>query len=312
MSDIRFALDSAPPYDFLLSTRLFSFGKTPAENCFRVALRLGRTAALVSVTGTGSVDQPEIGMTVRGDKSLTRSQIEEAKILTTSILNLSLDLMPFYQFVEEDPILSQITDQLRGLKPRKTPTVFESLVRSIIEQQISLIAAHHIQDRMIQAYGERLTLKEDTFYVFPNPEQLARSTEENLRACGLSRNKARYILGVAKAVAEGTFQVEDLRKEENASRVLSILKEIRGIGQWTAEMVMLRGIGKYSEFPADDLGLRKTLSHFYRKGVLMNAEEARQLAERWGPWKGLAGFYLIATEMSDLQLTRYKNSTDLK
>ena len=68
-------------------------------------------------------------------------------------------------------------------------------------------------------------------------------------------------------------------------------------------MIMLRGIGRYEAFPADDLGLRRTLSYFYYGGEPMDAEEARKLAEGWGCWKGLAGFYLIAAEILEIGLS---------
>jgi DNA-3-methyladenine glycosylase II len=301
MKEAEIALDSVAPYNFFLSTRLFAARNSTAKDCFRVALRPGGKAALISVTDQGSVNHPEVRMRARAMHSLTNVQIKEAKTLTESILNLSLDLLPFYRYVSDDSVLGPFTDALRGLKPRKTPTVFEALVRAILEQQISLVAAYHLQDKLIRAYGERLPLEEETFFLFPTPEQLSRGTEEDLRACGLSRNKASYILDIAREVAAGSFRVEDLAKEKNTEVILSVLTEVRGVGTWTAEMVMLRGIGRYEAFPAEDLGLRKALSHFYHAGeVFMDIEEARQRAEPWGPWKGLAGFYLIAAELSGL------------
>jgi DNA-3-methyladenine glycosylase II len=291
-------LDAIAPYDFFLSTRLFSSAETAEKGRYRLVVRMGDHPALISVTDRGSVDHPQVRMIVRANPPLPADQIEKAKILTGSILNLSLDLSPFYRSVKDDPVLGRITGLLRGLKPRKTPTIFESLVRSILEQQISLIAAHHIQDRLIRAYGEPLTLEEGTVYAFPTPEQLARTTEEQLRGCGLSMKKASYLIGIAQDVVDGSFLIEDLAKEENSDAILSRLTALRGVGQWTAEMVMLRGIGRYEAFPAEDLGLRRTLSRFYRSGKdIMDREDACHLAEPWGRWKGLAGFYLIAAEI---------------
>jgi DNA-3-methyladenine glycosylase II len=298
MSGSGVALAAIAPYDFTLSTRLFSSAETAEEGCYRLATRIGDHPALISVNDHGSVDHPQVRMIVQANPPLPADQMEKLKLLTGSILNLALDLSPFYRSVKNDPVLGRITDLLRGLKPRKTPTIFESLVRSILEQQISLVAAHHIQERLIHAYGEPLSLEEGTFYVFPTPEKLARTSEEKLRGCGLSGKKASYIIGIAQDVVDGSFLIEDLAKEENFDSVLSELTTLRGVGEWTAEMVLLRGIGRYEAFPAGDLGLRKTLSHFYRSGKdVMEREEARHLAEQWGPWKGLAGFYLIAAEI---------------
>jgi DNA-3-methyladenine glycosylase II len=298
------SLDTVAPYDFFLSHRIFPPPDPPApeNNSYRYLLRLDGRPALALVTEAGTVEEPLLWLRIRAEGTLSAAQIEDAKVALTSILNLSLDLLSFYQYVRKDPILSPITERLRGLKPRKTATVFEILVRSIIEQQISLYAAHHIQERLIQSFGEIFSLEDSIFSMFPTPEQLARATEEDLRACGLSRNKASYILGIANAVAAGSWDLKALAGEPDTDVLLASLKEIRGVGQWTAEMVMLRGMGRYEAFPADDLGLRKTLSRFYCRESPLTAEKAREIAEPWGPWKGLAGFYLVAAEWAGVEI----------
>jgi DNA-3-methyladenine glycosylase II len=301
-------LKSVAPYDFFLSNGLFPSDHTLADRSFRMAARFGGRTALISVTDLGSVEHPQIRMSVQAIHPISGDQIQAASILCDSILNLSLDLTPFYRSVSKDSVLGPITRRLRGLKPRKTPTIFEAVVRAILEQQISLAVAHRIQDRLIQTYGERLSLGKDVYYTFPDPAQLAEAREEDLRACGLSRNKATYIRSIARDVAGGSLRIEDLAKEKDTDRILSRLTEIRGIGTWTAEMVLLRGFGRYAAFPAADLGLRRTLSHFYRsENRSMSEEEARQLAEEWGSWKGLAGFYLIAAEITGKGRVRTEN-----
>jgi 3-methyladenine DNA glycosylase/8-oxoguanine DNA glycosylase len=303
MTMSRVTLNPVPPYDFFLSTRLFSFADSPPKDCFQIALPLGEHPALISVIAAGTVDRPLLTMHIRAKNPLAGDQVREATELTASVLNLSLDLSPFYQSVKTDPVLESITGKLRGLKPRKTPTVFEALVRSILEQQISLIAAHRIQERLIHAYGTRLILDEVKFHVFPTPEQLSRASATELRALGLSKNKATYILDIAREVSEGIFPLEGLANEKDTDLLLSRLTEIRGVGEWTAEMVILRGIGRYDAFPATDLGLRRTLSNFYHgRDEVMSVAEVRHLTESWGFWKGLAGFYLIAAELTGIQL----------
>jgi DNA-3-methyladenine glycosylase II len=75
---------------------------------------------------------------------------------------------------------------------------------------------------------------------------------------------------------------------------------MRGVGVWTAELTLLRGLRRFDALPADDIGLRRVISHFYRDDAKLSATEAREIASSWGEWKGLAGFYLIMAEILDL------------
>ncbi|MDD1679288.1 MAG: hypothetical protein LUO93_08940 [Methanomicrobiales archaeon] len=210
INEVMVALEPVAPYDFFLSTRLFSSAHFSAQDPYREVLRLKGIPALVTVTATGSVDQPGLCLKVLARHPLTSEEVNAVKMLMGSMLNVSLELSPFYRTIQNDPILGRITKHLRGLKPRKTPTVFEALVRAITEQQISLVAAHHIQERLIQAFGERLSLGGENFFVFPTPERLARTTEEELRDCGLSRNKASYIIRIARSIADVSYNLENL------------------------------------------------------------------------------------------------------
>ena len=80
------------------------------------------------------------------------------------------------------------------------------------------------------------------------------------------------------------------------AKIVNEMMEIRGIGKWTAELAIIRGIHKLDAFPADDVGLQRILSRFYRNGEKVTSDEARIIARNWGAWKGLAAFYLDLAE----------------
>ena len=96
---------------------------------------------------------------------------------------------PFYQAVAGDPILADLTARLRGVRAPVTLTVFEALTDSIIEQQISLKAAHSIENRLIRAVGKQLVLDGTVYYCYPDPEILATTADSTFRACGLTIRK---------------------------------------------------------------------------------------------------------------------------
>ena len=93
-----------------------------------------------------------------------------------------------------------------------------------------------------------------------------------------------------------------MKNEKNPDRIISELDEIRGIGVWTAELTMLRGMQKLDALPADDLGIRRVISRYYCQGKPIKTAEAREIAKTWGRWKGLAAYYLIIAEVRDIDV----------
>jgi DNA-3-methyladenine glycosylase II len=85
--------------------------------------------------------------------------------------------------------------------------------------------------------------------------------------------------------------------ETDVDRAVSMLDEVKGIGVWTAELTMLRGMQRWDVLPADDFGIRRVISAYYCGGKPIKAPEAREIAKVWGKWKGLAAFYLIVAEV---------------
>ncbi len=214
---------------------------------------------------------------------------------------MDLDLMPFYEAVKGDEVMSALTERLRGLRSPTTATVFEALIDSIIEQQISLKVAWSLQRRVIEAFGDILRIDDKAYYAFLSPEALSSATIEQLRSCGLSMRKAEYVRGSAQLVVNG-LDLERLKNYDD-DNIIEELSKIRGVGIWTAELTMVRGMQRLAVIPADDLGLRRCISHYYcgdRK--LITGAEARKIAERWKGWRGLAGFYLLTAERLGIEL----------
>ena len=88
--------------------------------------------------------------------------------------------------------------------------------------------------------------------------------------------------------------------QANPEEAIATLDRLKGV--WTAELTLLRGLGRFEVFPADDFGLRRAIARYYCEGRTIEALEARQIAEKWGNWKGLAAFYLITAEAQNITL----------
>ena len=198
--------------------------------------------------------------------------------------------------------MSTVARRLRGLRSPTTQTVFESLVDSIVEQQISLKAAHTIQMKMIKNFGDNLKIGNRIYYAFPEPQKLASLNLEMLKRCGLSLKKSEYIGDISRSITEGNLDLENFKNHENTKEIIEELCKIRGIGIWTAELTMIRGMHKLESFPADDIGLRRIISHYYCNDKEITAMEGRRIAENWGKWKGLAGYYLLIAEKLGIKI----------
>ena len=294
---MKLTITPVPPYDFDLSVRIFLDGDEQIRNYengrYQQVIRVNEKLVLVNIKSSGSVDAPKLRVELEYNEEISITDLQKTKEIIASSLNLGLDLASFYKDVKNDRIMAVITAKLRGLKSPSTPTVFESLVSSIIEQQISLRVAHSMESKVVKSFGDALSLNGKAYYAFPTPQALASVTIEQLRECGLSSKKAEYITGVAKSIVEGNLNLEGLKELEDTSAVIERLLKMRGIGVWTAEMTVLRGMHRLEEMPADDVGLRKCIAHYYSKDRKLSADEARRIAKKWGQWQGLASFYLI-------------------
>ncbi len=287
-----------PPFDLDLSASLFSEGdwrirRYEAGRYWQV-VRLEERLALATVRSLGTVDEPMLSVDLEPDEDLSEADGMVADALVRSIFNLNLDLPPFYEAVKGDRVMSQLTRALRGLRSPSTPSVFEALIDSIVEQQISLQAAWSLQRRLTEAFGDVLILGEKTYYAFPSPTRLAEASLQELRSCGLSQRKAEYVRDVSRLVVNG-LDLEGLKVLAD-EKIIEELCKIRGVGVWTAELTMVRGMQKFDAIPADDLGLRRAIAHYYYDDRKISGAEARRTAEAWKGWRGLGSFYLIMGE----------------
>jgi len=305
-------IDCKPPFDFALSAYILADGDPQIAKydgtVYRQVLRVSGKLLLATVASIGSVDSPQLRAAFTSDHPLTDRDASEAHAVISSVFNAYLDVKPFYHTIRNDPVMAELSGKLRGLKNPATATVFQALVESIIEQQISLNVAHVLQRRVIKAFGDVLAVDGDTYYAFPTPEQIARASVDSLRRCGLSRRKAEYITGIAARIAAQAEDLERLRQYGETQMIIDSLCSLRGVGVWTAELTAIRGLNRLDVFPADDLGLRRWVAHYYCNERTITSAQARGIAEQWGKWGGLAGYYLVVAGLLKI-MTKAQNTT---
>jgi DNA-3-methyladenine glycosylase II len=301
----KMTVAALPPFCFDLSAKIFANGDEQIRNYekgrFWQVIRLNRKLVLATVESVGTVDKPKLSVELRSDGGLNGEDITKAEDTVNFLFSLDFDLKPFYERVKDDKIMAPLTCKLWGLKSPTTQTAFEALVDSIVEQQISLKVANSLERKLIKKFGDSVSLEGEAHYAYPTPRSLATASVEDLRQCGLSQRKAEYIQAVSTLITEEKLDLEQLKHSENADDIIRELDSIRGIGVWTAELTMIRGMQRLEALPADDLGLKRTISHYYCGGKTITSAEARQIAKGWGKWKGLAAYYLIVAEILGIE-----------
>jgi DNA-3-methyladenine glycosylase II len=205
------------------------------------------------------------------------------------LVNADQDLRPFYETAAPHPVLGPLTSRLRGLKAFRPATLFEMLVIAVIEQQISLVAAYRIRERLVGRFGTPV----GDLTAFPPPASLSHVSPEALQECGLSRRKAEYIGGLAELVSSEKVDMEvwtELPDDEIREQVMAI----RGFGRWSADYLLVRGMGRADVAPADDLGIQTLLGRILGAGPRLTPDEVRRVLEPFAPFRGLAVFYILA------------------
>jgi DNA-3-methyladenine glycosylase II len=209
-----------------------------------------------------------------------------------------LDLTPFYERAKADPVLSLLCLHFRGMRIPQAPTVFETLISAVLEQQVNLSSAHQVKKALIETYGGHLDFEGRRYNAFPEPAALAIATPSELRRLKISGPKARHLIGISRATLDGSLDLEGLRNLEPALAHTRLMEQ-KGVGPWTAQYVAMRALGHPDCLPAADVGLQKVIRDLYGLRQRPSATRVEKLAERWAGWRSYATFYLWLTYWED-------------
>jgi len=290
-----FKLFPTPPYNFNLQWKFYSSPKEPQpeiykDGIWKRAFKIGDKLVAVKITSIGTVEKPKLRINVSPKLNAKEKKYLSDKI--ADIFRLKDNLKALYDFMEQDRILRKIKKGLYGLRPpRIGASMFEGIIRVIIQQQISLQVAYVITGALVRKFGEKIEIDGESYYDFPSPKVLANADETELRKCKLSRQKARYIRELALKVADGY----DLKKTKkmNDEEAIEELTKFKGIGRWTAELILITALERMNFCVPDDLGARKAVSYFYFDEKLQSGDTVRKFTERWNEFRGWIIYYLI-------------------
>ena len=288
-----------PPYDFELTAGQPNYSREQqfkteeyVDGCYIRLLDLGDNVALAHVRSVGTVDQPELSVELIGEE-LADADVAHAAQQITWLLGCDQDLKPFYDAVVADSVLADVVNDFYGYHNTRTATVYEALVQAVMGQQIATNVARIIRSLLVENYGVRATIADRERYAFPRAESLAIAEVEDLRQLKLSFRKAEYIQGIARGAVESGDNFAGMHDLED-DEVVKQMVAIRGVGQWTAQWVLVRALARPDGFPIGDLALRRTVSSLYFDGEDINDRQLLEFSERWSPWRSYATSYLFA------------------
>jgi DNA-3-methyladenine glycosylase II len=274
------------PHDFELSLRVarsFSPEQDQDSLVLRSTVRIQDNPTVLELHQIG---RDPVRIEIRTE---IPDNVPEVKQIARRIISADLDLLPFYKLVSSHSVLGPITKKLYGLKPIRPASLFEMLVIAVTEQQISLAAAYHIRTRIVERFGDPV----NGLWAFPTPKKLNESSAADLMTCGLSQRKAEYVKGLAYQVVRGQLDLDRLEKTSDED-VRSLLLQVRGLGPWSAEYFLVRGLSRPDRVPADDLAVRSVVGHYLGRGQRLSPQGTMRKLSLFKPYRGLAAFYLLA------------------
>ena len=193
-----------------------------------------------------------------------------------------LDIELALKYLSRDKDLKTLIDHFGVITLKRRRNYFKSLLRSIIHQQLSGKAARTIENRFLELYnGNR----------YPTPEEVLKTPAEAIQNVGISRMKTEYIRGLAKIIDDGDIRLEKLTELSN-DEVGNVLKEVKGIGQWTVDMFLIFSLNRPDVFPLNDLGIQKGLMLLLGRQKNLSQESMLSHSKKWKPYRTLASLYL--------------------
>lgn len=301
MSTFQFSLAPRPPFRldltvWALRRRAHNLVDRWDGQVYRRVLVLEDQPVEVAVTQSGSPAWPNLEVYARG----LEGSPETVAALTAALsrmLGLQADLHDFYRFAGRDPQLEPLVGKFRGMKPPRFPTIFEALVNAIACQQLSLTVGIHVLNRLATARGLSLAGEAKAAPAFPRPHDLAGALPEELRGLGLSWQKGRALVELAQRMIQEKLNLEALAGLDDTAAIEQ-LRGFRNVGRWTAEYVLLRGLGRWHLFPGDDVGARNRLQEWLHLPEPLDYEGVRRVLAHWRPYGGLLYFHFLLEGLS--------------
>jgi DNA-3-methyladenine glycosylase II len=257
------------------------------ENELRFATNvLGKPIAFF-VKSTGTVKKPKLELNLYA-KKLDDSIISVAQKQLSFYLSLEDDLTPFYNLAEKDAAFKPVVKALYGYHQVKFPSLFTCMCWALVTQRTPNSFAYLTMQRFCEFLGDALIVDGERYTTFPEAKKFLRARDKVLIATNNTRKTDRLM-----EIAREYITLDEIAlRAAPYDEALRVVKKLKGLGQWSAEYILLRGLGKYERTGWTDTVILESISHLYTGGFSISEGDAKRLAEHYGWYQGLWFHYL--------------------
>jgi len=281
------------PFDFSKSINFMNmFSPTSGEQTlhdlsFTKAVYIEDQTMAFRLENNGTVEEPVLLYTLFSHESITDHLESELLNRIKFFLSLEDDLKPFYDHGMKDKNFQTVIKKLYGLHQVKFLTPFEAACWAVLSQRISMNVAHNMKERLTQAVGDNISVDGVDYLTFPSADQIKNLGVENLTSILKNHRKSEYIMNVSESFS--TVE-EDFLRNAPLDEVKNWLLDIKGIGEWSAHLELIRGLGRMEELSENDRMLTSCAKKVY--GNEITEENLKDIAVSYGDYQGYWTYYL--------------------
>jgi DNA-3-methyladenine glycosylase II len=288
-------LTPTPPFDFSKSLQFLGiFGPTKNEQTVSThsltkAISIDGQTVVFQLTSIGTTEKPGLEYTLFSAKPFSQAMENAVVERITFFLSLKDDLQPFYRLGREDPDFAPIIEHLYGYHQVKFLTPFENACWAVLTQRNPMKIAQQTKQALVEKYGSSLEVSGSVYWAFPEPMQIAVVDESELLKMIRNDRRTEYLVAVARAFSEAD---EEFLKTASDEEVEAWLRNIKGIGEWSATFIMVRGLGRMERVPLTEARLFEAASKVYGHGEELSRDDLKRLADKYGLWQGYWAHYI--------------------
>ena len=288
-------LTPTPPFDFSKSLQFLGiFGPTKNEQTVSThsltkAISIDGQTVVFQLTSIGTTEKPGLEYSLFSAKPFSQAMENAVVERITFFLSLKDDLQPFYRLGREDPDFAPIIEHLYGYHQVKFLTPFENACWAVLTQRNPMKIAQQTKQALVEKYGSSLEVSGSVYWAFPEPMQIAVVDESELSKMIRNDRRTEYLVAAARAFSEAD---EEFLKTASDEAVEAWLRNIKGIGEWSATFIMVRGLGRMERVPLTEARLFEAASKVYGHGEELSRDDLKRLADKYGLWQGYWAHYI--------------------
>jgi DNA-3-methyladenine glycosylase II len=284
---LRLTVRPRSPFDFPLTARVLRrstrnlIDRVGDDGSWSRVVVLGRGPALLRGRQHGESVTFEAAPADSDDRKMVAS-------LVTRLFSLDVELAPFFRQLHREPGFAELARRCAGLRPQRFPSLFEALANGFACQQLSLASGLMRLGHLCERFGPRISDGDGVRLGAPDPARIARAPVAHLRQAGFSNRRAEELRELARLPLDRLEEELDrMPTQEARARLL----ELPGVGPWTADYVLLRGLGRLDVFPSGDVGAARTLGNILGRAI--PPARAGRIAARFSPLRGMLYFCML-------------------